>query len=101
MTKRSPEPDQYADIRESVRALCVKFPGDYWRALDRERAYPEEFVAALTKAGFLAALIYLRKHIRQGNELPNDDVGKFIGSLAVAVDRFGKGGLFTAAGNVS
>ncbi len=57
MTKRSPEPDQYADIRESVRALCAKFPGDYWRALDRERAYPTKFVAALTEAGYLAALI--------------------------------------------
>ncbi|MFZ1920479.1 MAG: acyl-CoA dehydrogenase family protein [Xanthobacteraceae bacterium] len=44
-------------IREAVRALCAGFPGEYWRALDRERAYPEEFVAALTKAGFLAALI--------------------------------------------
>ncbi len=46
-----------APIREAVRALCAGFPGEYWRALDRERAYPEEFVAALTKAGFLAALI--------------------------------------------
>jgi acyl-CoA dehydrogenase len=46
-----------APIREAVRALCTGFPGEYWRALDRERAYPEEFVAALTKAGFLAALI--------------------------------------------
>jgi len=46
-----------AQIREAVRALCVDFPGEYWRALDRERAYPEDFVAALTKAGFLAALI--------------------------------------------
>jgi hypothetical protein len=44
-------------IREAVRALCAGFPGEYWRALDRERAYPAEFVAALTKAGFLAALI--------------------------------------------
>src|SRR5436305_3709309 len=49
--------DDLAPIRESVRALCANFPGDYWRRLDRERAYPEEFVAALTKAGFLAALI--------------------------------------------
>src|SRR6202049_5337009 len=49
--------DDLAPIRESVRALCVNFPGEYWRRLDRERAYPEEFVAALTKAGFLAALI--------------------------------------------
>src|ERR1700694_4173236 len=49
--------DDLAQIRESVRALCAKFPGEYWRALDRERGYPGEFVAALTKAGFLAALI--------------------------------------------
>jgi alkylation response protein AidB-like acyl-CoA dehydrogenase len=40
-----------------VRALCAKFPGEYWRALDRERAYPTEFVVALTEAGYLAALI--------------------------------------------
>jgi alkylation response protein AidB-like acyl-CoA dehydrogenase len=49
--------DSLADIREGVRALCAKFPGEYWRALDRERAYPSEFVAALTEAGYLAALI--------------------------------------------
>ena len=49
--------DDLATIREAVRALCANFPGEYWRALDRERAYPTEFVAALTKAGFLAALI--------------------------------------------
>jgi len=49
--------EDLAQIRESVRALCGKFPGEYWRALDRERAYPTEFVTALTKAGFLAALI--------------------------------------------
>jgi len=46
-----------APIREAVRALCAGFPGEYWRALDRERAYPEKFVTALTQAGFLAALI--------------------------------------------
>ena len=46
-----------APIRQSVRDLCGKFPGEYWRKLDRERTYPAEFVAALTKAGFLAALI--------------------------------------------
>jgi len=48
---------ELAPIRESVRALCVNFPGEYWRKTDRDRAYPGEFVAALTKAGFLAALI--------------------------------------------
>ena len=47
----------YADIRESVRALCTRFPGEYWRALDRERGYPTAFVNALTEAGYLAALI--------------------------------------------
>ena len=49
--------DDIAPIREAVRALCTDFPGEYWRKLDRERAYPAEFVAALTTAGFLAALI--------------------------------------------
>jgi alkylation response protein AidB-like acyl-CoA dehydrogenase len=50
-------PDELGQIRASVRALCADFPGEYWRKLDRERAYPLEFVNALTKAGFLAALI--------------------------------------------
>jgi acyl-CoA dehydrogenase len=49
--------DDLAAIRSSVRALCADFPGEYWRALDRECAYPTAFVDALTKAGFLAALI--------------------------------------------
>ncbi|MEM7254420.1 MAG: acyl-CoA dehydrogenase family protein, partial [Pseudomonadota bacterium] len=44
-------------IREAVRALCAQFPGEYWRELDREREYPTQFVQALTKAGFLSALI--------------------------------------------
>jgi acyl-CoA dehydrogenase len=44
-------------IRASVRAVCARFPGEYWRKLDRERAYPTEFVKALTEAGYLAALI--------------------------------------------
>jgi acyl-CoA dehydrogenase len=57
MKKRSADQDEFADIRAGVRALCAKFPGEYWRALDRERAYPTEFVAALTEAGYLAALI--------------------------------------------
>jgi len=45
------------EVRQSVRRLCAGFPGEYWQRLDRERAYPGEFVAALTEAGFLAALI--------------------------------------------
>jgi len=51
------ERDDLAEIRRAVRALCEEFPGEYWRAKDRERAYPGEFVDALTRAGFLAALI--------------------------------------------
>jgi len=49
--------DNLAQIRASVRALCARFQGDYWRRLDRERDYPIEFVAALNEAGYLAALI--------------------------------------------
>jgi alkylation response protein AidB-like acyl-CoA dehydrogenase len=57
MSKGSAEREDFADIRASVRALCAKFPGEYWRALDRDRVYPTEFVKALTEAGYLAALI--------------------------------------------
>ena len=52
----APDPEIEA-IRESVRALCAGYPGEYWREKDRERAYPTEFVLALTEAGFLAVLI--------------------------------------------
>jgi acyl-CoA dehydrogenase len=48
---------EYDSIRDEVAKLCARFPGDYWRAKDRERAYPSEFVAALGDAGYLAALI--------------------------------------------
>jgi acyl-CoA dehydrogenase len=44
-------------LRTRIRELCAKYPDEYWRKVDRERAYPEEFVAALTDAGYLAALI--------------------------------------------
>jgi len=47
----------HTDIREAVAKLCADFPGEYWRKLDREMAYPTEFVTALTKSGFLSALI--------------------------------------------
>jgi acyl-CoA dehydrogenase len=57
MSKTAAPQDDYAEIRESVRALCAKFPGEYWREVDRERAYPTAFVNALTEAGYLAALI--------------------------------------------
>lgn len=47
----------FSEIRRAVRKLCAQFPGEYWRALDRERAYPTEFVQMLTREGFLSVLI--------------------------------------------
>ena len=49
--------DPYQDIRDAVRSLCAEFPDEYHRGIDAARAYPEAFVDALTKAGWLAALI--------------------------------------------
>jgi acyl-CoA dehydrogenase len=49
--------DKYQDIRDGVRALCAQFPDEYHRRIDAARGYPEEFVEALTKAGWLAAMI--------------------------------------------
>jgi len=51
------EAHDFRDIRDEVRKLCAEFPGEYWRRLDREMAYPAEFVKALNDAGYLAALI--------------------------------------------
>ncbi len=48
---------KYQDIREGVRALCGEFPPEYWRSVDEKQGYPEQFAEALTKAGWLAALI--------------------------------------------
>src|ERR1700730_12353363 len=50
-------PDDYQHVRDSVRKICERFPGAYWRKLDREAGYPTEFVRALTEAGFLSALV--------------------------------------------
>jgi acyl-CoA dehydrogenase len=50
-------PEDFADIRDGVRSLCAEFPDKYFRKIDAERGYPEAFVNALTKAGWLAALI--------------------------------------------
>jgi acyl-CoA dehydrogenase len=47
----------YTAIREEVAKLCAVYPGEYWRAKDRDRSYPTEFVADLGEAGYLAALI--------------------------------------------
>jgi len=47
----------HPEVREGVARLCLDFPGTYWQKCDREQAYPSEFVAALTQAGYLAALV--------------------------------------------
>ena len=47
----------YPEIREAVARLCAQYPGEYWRDLDQSRAYPAEFVRALTEAGYLSVLI--------------------------------------------
>jgi acyl-CoA dehydrogenase len=52
-----PAPDQYQEIREAVSGLCADYGDDYWLKVDQAKAYPEEFVNALTGAGWLAALI--------------------------------------------
>ena len=49
--------EDFEDIRAGVRAVCAEFPDEYHRRIDRDRAYPEEFVDALTEAGWMAALI--------------------------------------------
>ena len=47
----------YPEIRDAVAKLCARFPGEYWRELDRDNAYPTAFVQALTEAGYLSVLI--------------------------------------------
>jgi len=49
--------DNFPDVRDGVRALCAQFPDEYHRKVDEARGYPEEFVDALTKEGWMAALI--------------------------------------------
>ena len=49
--------DCFTDIREGVRKICEQFPNSYWQKLDSKRAYPSEFVKALTDSGYLAVLI--------------------------------------------
>src|SRR5215510_13774801 len=51
------ESEAFGELRQAVRALCATFPPEYWRKLDEQRAYPEQFVRALTEAGWLSALI--------------------------------------------
>src|SRR5216683_793706 len=49
--------EDYPELRQSVRKICEKYTGAYWRKLEDEQAYPTEFVAELTEGGFLASLI--------------------------------------------
>ena len=51
------EDDDHIEIRDAVQKLCAKFPDSYWRELDRERAYPTDFVQALNDAGYLSILM--------------------------------------------
>ena len=57
MTDHAAFTDPHAEIRDEVRKLCARFPGEYWRKLDAAREYPTAFVSALTEAGYLGALI--------------------------------------------
>jgi acyl-CoA dehydrogenase len=52
-----PEHDEHRDLRDAVADLCSRFSDEYWRRVDEKRGYPEDFVKALTDAGWLAALI--------------------------------------------
>ena len=49
--------DAWQDIRDAVRDLCAQYPAEYFRKVDEQRGYPEAFVDALTRAGWMAALI--------------------------------------------
>lgn len=49
--------DPHSDLRRYIRKLCAQFPNTYWQQIDAANAYPEAFVQAMTKAGYLAALI--------------------------------------------
>ena len=49
--------ESYQDIRDAVAKLCAQFPGEYWRQLDRDDAYPTEFVQVLTVSGYLSIMI--------------------------------------------
>ena len=57
MSQALPAIDEHQDIRDAVRQLCASFDSNYWQSVDEQRGYPEAFVEALTKAGWLAALI--------------------------------------------
>src|SRR5579883_1720777 len=56
-SEQTEQDEQLTAIRRGVRELCARYPDQYWREIDEQRAYPEEFVNSLTRAGYLAALI--------------------------------------------
>ncbi|NCF69980.1 MAG: acyl-CoA dehydrogenase, partial [Chloroflexi bacterium] len=53
----SNQTELHQEIRQGVRQLCARYPDEYWRQLDKQEAYPTEFVQAMTQSGYLAALI--------------------------------------------
>ncbi len=55
--RASTDTEAHEDLRRGVREVCTDFPGSYWRELDAQRRYPEQFVRAMTEAGYLGALI--------------------------------------------
>ena len=57
MKTQIPKPDNHQELREALRQMCAQFDSSYWQKVDEDRAYPEAFLEALTKAGWLAALI--------------------------------------------
>ena len=52
-----PNNNSHSDVRDAIARLCADFPGEYWRDKDRDKAYPTEFVEALTEGGYLSVLI--------------------------------------------
>ena len=56
-TMSMPLEEDYPEIRDGVRKVCADYPAEYWRAKDEIAEYPHEFVDAMTKAGYLGALI--------------------------------------------
>src|ERR1700692_4331310 len=57
MMNANPGDESHEELRSAVRELCRDYPDKYWRELDEKRAYPEAFVQALTRAGYMATLI--------------------------------------------
>ena len=87
MTEPETETADFQEIRDGVRALCARYPGSYWRELDRDRRYPEAFVQALTDAGYLACLI---PEAYGGSGLP-------LGAAAAVLEEIQKAGCNGAA----